>query len=670
MILFFKSYLNTPDSSFCMRKPLPVHQLCLYPRRMLIYLAFAGCMGVGAAPCLAQPSRLNILVRNLDEAKHDTDSVNIYYSISRFYWNKNADSALLMAQRSLDLAKKIHFEKGVALGYLVKGVALGYKGNWPEALNCHLQCLRISEKLGMEGLSGNEYNNIAGLYTSMEDYTNALYYNRQAYKIALKQHDPAHEGTFSLLVNIGEIFKKKGQPDSAIAYNSRALVIARRVKNPVYTSAALYNIAENYITKKDYKLAEGYLYDALDIARKAGDDEDVAYCHSGLALTSYYTGKYNFSIRYAEKGLEESRKSGIVELIQAAYHVLYLTHQKMGNYRQALHYRNQEVELNDSLKTVQKQKIIRSMQSAYELEKKERQIDLLNKNKIISQQELEKIILKRNILLAGTVLLLLGAFVLLRNYLQKRRLNEQLSLQNKNISVQNLQLEELVHAKDRLFSIIGHDLRGPIHNVSQMMDIIKGKSLSEEEKEQWIEKACETLVITSNLAENLLYWAKSQLDGIRANPTGFDVRRLIDRNIMLLKQRAAEKKVSVRGLLIAEPETVYGDETMIDIVIRNLLENAVKFSEAGDTVIIATEKKESSTVITVKDNGRGIPEEAQSKIFNKFTSYTTFGTASEKGSGLGLLLCKELVERNKGILWFESKAGIGSSFCFTLPSLK
>jgi two-component system sensor histidine kinase/response regulator len=153
----------------------------------------------------------------------------------------------------------------------------------------------------------------------------------------------------------------------------------------------MYNIAENYITKKNYQLAEDYLFKALDIAQKGGDDEDVAYCHTGLALTSYYTGKYNFSMLYAQKGLEESRRSGIVELIQTAYNVLYLTHQKMGNYKQALYYRNLEVALNDSLKTEQRQKTIRNMQSAYELEKKEQQIGLLNKDKIIGQKELEKL---------------------------------------------------------------------------------------------------------------------------------------------------------------------------------------------------------------------------------------------------------------------------------------
>jgi signal transduction histidine kinase len=127
--------------------------------------------------------------------------------------------------------------------------------------------------------------------------------------------------------------------------------------------------------------------------------------------------------------------------------------------------------------------------------------------------------------------------------------------------------------------------------------------------------------------------------------------------------------VLVTGVEGTTPGTVYGDETMIDIVIRNLVENAVKFSKAGDTVTVSAQNKDAVTVITVKDNGKGIPEEAQAKIFDKFSSYTTYGTASEKGSGLGLLLCKELVEKNNGTIWFESKAGIGSSFYFSLPSL-
>ena len=648
-----------------MGKPLLIRKLYIY---ILCIITYCVPAIIGSSPCLAQSNRISVLLKKLTTAKHDTDRVNIYYSLSRLYWSKNSDSALFMAQKSLDLAQKNHFEKGIALAYLTKGVALGSKGRYPEALACHFQCLRISEKLGLTGLSGNQYNNIGIVYATMEDYPKALYNYQKAYAIALKQHDPTGFATYGLLVNIGEIFKKKGQPDSAIAYTARALIIARKVKDSISIAIALYNIGENHVIKKEYKQAQAYLYEALDIATRDGDDEDVAYCHNTLALACYHTGDYKSAMQYAQKGLRESKKLGIVDLMTTAYNVLYLTHKKTGNYKKALYYRDLEVALSDSLKTADKQKAIRNIQSTYELEQKQIQIDLLNKDKIIRQKELDQTKLKRDILMAGAMLLLLLAFILFRIYSQKRKLSEQLALQNKDISAQNLLLEELVHVKDRLFSIIGHDLRGPIHTISRMMDMIKEKSLSEEESDYWIEKVSETLTISSQLVENLLYWAKSQMDGIHTNPASFDVQKTIEQNITLLKARAAEKQVLIKGLEAAKSETVYGDETMIDIVIRNLAENAVKFSKAGDTVTIAAEKNKAFTVITVKDNGKGIPEESKAKIFDKFSSYTTFGTASEKGSGLGLLLCKELVEKNNGTLWFESMEGIGSSFHFTIPS--
>jgi signal transduction histidine kinase len=111
----------------------------------------------------------------------------------------------------------------------------------------------------------------------------------------------------------------------------------------------------------------------------------------------------------------------------------------------------------------------------------------------------------------------------------------------------------------------------------------------------------------------------------------------------------------------------YADQAMVDIITRNLIENAVKFSKAGNLVAVSAEKTTDHILIAVKDEGTGILPEARSKIFNKFSSYTTFGTAKEKGSGLGLLLCKELVEKNNGTIWFESTPEKGSTFYFTLP---
>ena len=613
----------------------------------------------------AQANSPSTLLKKLHTAKQDTDRVNIYYAISRWYWNKNTDSALLMAQNSLDLAQKIHFEKGIALAYLTKGVALVSKGMLPEALESHFQCLRLSEKLGLDGLSGNEYNNIGIVYASLEDYAKALYYYQRAYDIALKVSDEA--GRLNLSINIGEIYKKRGQPDSAIAYNYQAYLIAQKNNDSLIIAITLFNMSENYILKKEYRKAQPNLYRALSIAEKIKDDEDIAYCHSSLALTSYYTGQYDSSLFYAQKGLEESKRSGIVELIKTAYNVLYLTHQEFGDYKKALYYRNLEVALHDSLIAVEKARSIRYIQSSYELEKKQQQIDLLNKDNIIKNEELAKIKWRRNILVAGSLLLLVLSLILFRNYSQKRALSERLELQNKNVVAQNRQLEELGQVKNRLFSIIAHDLRGPVNSIWAMMKIIQTKGISGNESELLIVKAVDNLDLTAKLLDNLLYWAKSQMDGMQISPVPFDIQQTLDQNVSLSKARAAEKQVNVVINETTGPVTAYADQAMVDIITRNLIENAVKFSKAGNTVIVNAEKKEDHIIIAVKDQGAGISPEARSKIFNKFSSYTTFGTAKEKGSGLGLLLCKELVEKNNGTIWFESTPGEGSTFYFTLP---
>ena len=644
--------------------------LCLHLQNITKYsiLVFLTITITCNLPCLAQTNRLKILFDRLNTAKHDTDRVNAYYALSRFYWNKNSDSALLMAQKSLELAQKIKFEKGVALAYLTKGVALVSKGMLPEALDCHFKCLRISEKLKLKGLSGNEYNNIGIVYADMEDYTKALYYYKQAYKIALTQDDPTGYNTFGLLVNTGEIFKSKGQPDSAIAYTLQAVIIAKRVHDSIGIATSMYNIADNYIIEKNYKQAGIYLYAALAVAKKVNDDEDVTYCHTGLALTCYYTAKYDSSMLYAQMSLAESKKLGIVELMKSAYNVLYLTHKRAGNYEKALFYRDLEVALTDSLKTADKEKVIKNIQATYDLEKKQEQIDLLNKDNIIKQKELEGIKMRRNIQTAATIVFILLAFILLFYYSKIKVLSRQLKKQNINILEQNKHLEELVQVRNRLFSIIGHDLRGPIHSINSMMGVIgDGGQFSAEDNKFLIEKARESLTSTTVLLDNLLYWAKSQMDGIEAKPANFDVEKIIARNISLLTARAAEKKIVLVQKGTMPPLNVYADEAMVDIVTRNLMENAIKFCKVGNTVILDAEKKGNHVIVSVKDNGQGIAPEAQNKIFNKFSSYTTFGTAKEKGSGLGLLLCKELVEKNDGTIWFESKLGEGSTFYFTIP---
>lgn len=233
---------------------------------------------------------------------------------------------------------------------------------------------------------------------------------------------------------------------------------------------------------------------------------------------------------------------------------------------------------------------------------------------------------------------------------------------------QNHQLEKINETKNILFSIIGHDLRGPFAYLLTMIELMKDKTITPDEQDYFLSKFSENIMVTDNLLNNLLYWAKSQMDGFTSNKVVFDIQLLAARNIKLLKARGDNKGIEIKQQGNSDFLKVYADESMIDLVIRNLIENAMKFSKQGDSITILIENEKAFVKLAIIDTGKGIPIEDQPKIFNKLSSFTTYGTNNEKGSGLGLLLCKELIEKNNGEIWFESKPGQGTVFYITIPN--
>lgn len=615
--------------------------------------------------CKAQSLDITHLFEKVRSARQDTDRVMLYYTISRQYWNRNPDSALLMGQKALEIAQQSKFEKGIALSLLTRGVAYTAKGKYPEALNCHLQSMRISERLGLDGLTGENYNDIGMLYSNMGENAKALDYYERALETARK--NKATTAIAAALVNIGEIYKKRNEFDSAIVYNTRALSIAREIYDSLTVSITLLNIGDNYTKKKQPEKALGYLEASLHISEKIRDDEGVVWSNNLIAETYYQSRQYKKSIDYATVGLLQAKKLGSNELAKDAYHALYAGYKEIGDFEKALEARNGEIALKDSLYNLDKDKAFKGLQSDYDLEKQQHQIDLLNKDKLLQQSEIARDRILHYLFIGLAILLGIWAFILVRSNYHKHRFNKLLKVQNEEIVMQNKQLEELNAIKDKLLSIIGHDLRSPISSLKGLVDLLKNSTLTEQQIRHFSNLMSTSLVSTSHLLDNLLFWAKSQMEGIHVNARSFDLQPVVRQNRDLVKGRAEEKGV----LLVTEeagmPLMVYADEIMVDMVIRNLVENAIKFSRSGDTVNISAHMKSHLATITIQDTGLGIQPEDHAKIFNRSISYTTSGTSREKGSGLGLSLCKELVEKNGGRIWFESEPGKGTFFAFTLP---
>ncbi|MEX0771313.1 MAG: HAMP domain-containing sensor histidine kinase [Balneolaceae bacterium] len=232
----------------------------------------------------------------------------------------------------------------------------------------------------------------------------------------------------------------------------------------------------------------------------------------------------------------------------------------------------------------------------------------------------------------------------------------------------NQELTELNRYKDKLFSVIAHDLRNPVAGLVGLMDMIHDEfeSLSAENLFEYLTTLRRNSKNTYKLLEDLLQWARSQYEQLILEPTLLNIADTTDEVINNLANQAGEKEISLQNK-ISEDLWIEADENMLKTILRNLVSNAIKFSSAGDSVKIKAAKRQEEIRISIIDEGKGIKKENQNKILTKSVTYTTRGTNGEKGSGLGLDLCLDFVERHGGELQFESEPGKGSTFTVILP---
>lgn len=230
-------------------------------------------------------------------------------------------------------------------------------------------------------------------------------------------------------------------------------------------------------------------------------------------------------------------------------------------------------------------------------------------------------------------------------------------------------LKELNATKDKLFSIIGHDLKGPLNNILGFSELIENgfDSYSGDEIRQYNKIIYQLAQSVSSLLDNLLTWSRAQRKIISSSPQNIAIHFTVEKCFGLLRQTALQKEIRLKNSV--PPETVvYADDEMITSVIRNLISNAVKFTNRGGTISVVAQSTHESAVIGIKDTGIGIPENKIPHLFHPDENHSDLGTEGEKGTGLGLVICKDFVEKNNGKIWVESEPGKGSVVYFSLPA--
>ena len=233
------------------------------------------------------------------------------------------------------------------------------------------------------------------------------------------------------------------------------------------------------------------------------------------------------------------------------------------------------------------------------------------------------------------------------------------------LKTQSEELQNLNQLKDKMFSIIAHDLRGPIVNLKEIMSLFDQKIISEEELKSHLPLINADVKATASLLENLLFWSRTQLKGERIHPTSINLHLLSIVQVNLLSSQIQDKSLSIINN-IPENAIVYADKNMVELVLRNLISNAIKYCHPNNQITLSSSIKGDFYITEIADTGVGIDKDNISKLFG-MNNFSTAGTHSEKGTGLGLLLCKEFVEKNGGKIWVRSELGKGSAFSFSLP---
>ena len=248
-----------------------------------------------------------------------------------------------------------------------------------------------------------------------------------------------------------------------------------------------------------------------------------------------------------------------------------------------------------------------------------------------------------------------------------KKAKKTISQQKEELENHREQLKALNVSKDKFFSIIAHDLRNPIAGFLNLTEVLTNNFdvFSEKESKEFIGAMNQASKQLYNLLENLLQWSRSQTGNITYEPKFVYVRKMIDNTIDTLMINIENKSIKI-NINVNEKTLVFVDENMITTVIRNLISNAIKFTHPKGLISIRCVKKDEQVELSVIDNGVGIKKEDQEKLFRIDQHLTTQGTSEERGTGLGLILCKEFVERNGGKIWVESELNKGSSFKLTL----
>lgn len=615
-----------------------------------------------------------------------------YYLADYYYYKQEYTTARKTYFTIIPTLEKLCDTLFIVRAFNSIGILYGFEQDYEKALDYYLKGLELIDRMHNRNKEIERQRlivltNIINQSFRTQDDDKIIQDAPEVIQLAIELGDSVHLG--SLLNALGVAYKNKNNLDKALVTYQRASTIYHATNDDFRNAFILNNIGSLYDTKEQYDSSLYYYQKSLQCFENEGYKRGIV--NSKLGIASLYTkiDRINDAHSLYNEIVATSLEYHFNDILLMAYFDMADLAYQQGDYKEAYEINTLYGELNDSIFTLEKQKQYAELQTKYETSQKEIEINLLKNEKLLHEFKLKQNQLAQRIGLILILVLISSLYVIFIFYRGKNKANkllveknsqielqnEQLTTMNKHVNTTNKKLRQSSrelkaanNSKNRFFSILAHDLRNPFHNVIGLSYLLSKQydRLSPDERIKYANEIHESSNMVSRLLENLLEWSRTQTKEIEFQPATVDLKKIIEDAISVLQNNAQEKSIFIENN-VSQSNLITADPVMLETIFRNLINNSIKFTPNGGKVVITTTLTDRQLIACIKDTGVGIEKRNLKKLFHIDSKLKTKGTNNERGTGLGLVICKEFIDYHNGKIWAESEPGNGSKFQFEIP---
>lgn len=612
---------------------------------------------------LAQLPAIDSLKRELGGSTTTKTRIDILNDLSNRYLAYQPDQANWYANEALELARKTAYPHGEILALNRLGEYEFRQSNYARAVELITESLKLALKqqdsLGM----ALAYRVLGNIHTfGLKQYDQALQYQLNALAIYQRLDDKRNIAAFC--GNITWIYASTNQNlEEAHRLADRGIYLSDSLNDKQLLSFNYNSKGLIYMQQDQADSALKFLNRSIREAEKVKDFAVMSYNKSLIGNIYLQQGQHKIALSYFREAANESRQLNLREVLKESYLGLSKAYANLGDFQQALQNYIGYTQLKDSLvnwETSQK-----ALMAKLKFEEEKREARIVELEQANEQARREQLIF--SIGFAVTFIMMAAIIgLVLRNNRLRQQANKVLKEKNEEIETQNEKLKQANDIKDKFFSIIGHDLRSPLVSLKGLLGMLLRNEISEEEFKLFAPKLNHLVVGTNETLENLLQWGHSQLSGFTFNPTRQATHELVTRCFTLFADAAHAKSITLVNNVPAGI-SMMADRNQIDLILRNLVHNAIKYTHAGGSVTVTAETTDGAIELVVTDTGIGMTAKQVENLFNVSEMKTQRGTGGERGTGLGLMLCREMVGMHNGKIHVQSTPGQGTTFTVWLP---